>query len=317
MSWSERFALLLAVTSLVGCSGGDGDKGPGDDDDDAVDPFTQFIHPTGDVSGDFTCFSPAEAPTWLTADLDPAKRAEWPIDGIIEDFENGTPVTDATVELFVGDEVVGTPDAFGTSDINGQVTLDGPSCTPITYRVNPVAYPIPTRETFKVHQVFGAPTGDRITDASYVSVSDTTYQLIPGILGIQIQPGMSIIAGTAYDCSRDPALDTDDPTGKIEGAQVIVYDADGNVPDTLAVNYFIEEFPARDQEATSADGLWVAANVPPGRVRVELWGQVDGVLAQLGATELDSKADAIAVANIFAGYGDGVKGPASCATTAR
>jgi hypothetical protein len=315
MSWSDRFAFLLAATVLAGCSGGgDADKGKGDDDDDDVDPFTQFVDPPGEVSGDFTCFTPATEPTWLAADLDPAKQADWSIEGLVEDFENGTPVVDATVELFTSDEVAGTPDAFATSDVNGRVTLDGPSCTPLTYRVNPVQYPIPTRETFKVHQVYGAPTGDTITDASFVSVSDVTYQLIPGLLNIQIQPGLSIIAGTAYDCARDPSAASDDPVGKIEGAQVVVYDADGNIPETLGVNYFLADFPAADQRATSDDGLWVATNVPPGAVRVELWGRVGGELVQLGATELDAKADSIAIANIFAGYGDGVKGPATCAT---
>ena len=113
--------------------------------------------------------------------------------------------------------------------------------------------------------------------------------------------------------SRDPAQLSDDDAGKIEGVQVVVYDADGNIPDTLQVNYFVESFPAREQTATSADGLWVASNVPPGDLRVEMWGQVGGELVLLGATELKSEADSINIANIFAGYGDGVKYPASCA----
>lgn len=310
----RRFPFLLASILLAGCSGdGGGDKGgPGDDDDD-VDPFTQFIDPPGEVSGDFACFTPAEAPTWLTAEIDPAKQGTWPIDGMVEDFETARAVTDATVEMFYADEVAGTPDAFATSDNSGLLTLDGPACTPVTYRVNPVPYPYPSRETFKVHQVYPPATADRIPDASFVSVSNATYNLIPSILGVEVIEGLSIIAGTAYDCARDPSMDGDDPTGKIEGAQVVVRDADGNIPDTLAVHYFVEEFPARGQVATSADGLWVAMNVPPGPVTVEMWGQVGGELVQLGATQLESKPDAIAIANLFAGYGDGVKAPATCA----
>jgi hypothetical protein len=317
MSWSDALSLVVAAALVTACSGGDGKGGPGDDDDDTTgttDPFVKFVDPPGETNGDFACFTPAEEPTWLVADLDPAKVATFPIDGLVEDFEEGTAVPSANVDLFYADSPAGTPDDAGQSDVSGLISLEGPSCTPITYRVNTVGGPVATRETFKVHQVYGYPTGASITGASYVSVSDITYQLIPSILGIQVQPGLSIIAGTAYDCSRDAALPSDDPSGKIEGAQIVVFDASDRIPETLGVNYFIEEFPARAQVATSEDGLWVASNVPPGRVRVEMWGEVGGALVKLGATEVEAKADSIAIANIFAGYGDGVKGPAACAS---
>ena len=46
---------------------------------------------------------------------------------------------------------------------------------------------------------------------------------------------------------------------------------------------------------------------------------MSGTLTLLGASELDSEADSINIANIFTGYGDGVKYPYSCedAGTAR
>ena len=91
-----------------------------------------------------------------------------------------------------------------------------------------------------------------------------------------------------------------------------MYDEDGNIPDTLTVNYFTDAFPDRDQLWTSADGLWVAANVPPGNLRAEMWGLVDGQLRLLGATLLFSESDSINISNIFTGYGDGVKFPDSC-----
>ena len=91
-----------------------------------------------------------------------------------------------------------------------------------------------------------------------------------------------------------------------------MYDEDGNIPESLTVNYFVENFPARDQKWTSPDGLWVAANVPAGNLRAEMWGVVDGELRLLGATELFSEKDSINISNIFAGYGDGVKYPAAC-----
>jgi hypothetical protein len=306
----ERMRHLVLTTGiLAACSGGDGagDGGP----TTPADRFGELVNATEEVAGDFGCFTPGEEPTWLAQAADPTKQAPFPIHGLVQDFEDETPVGGATVALYA-DDTVDTPDSSQAADVNGDVSVSGPSCTPVTYRVTSEGGPIATKTTFKAHQIYPFPTGDAIDGAVFTSVSDVTYQLIPGILGVEVQPDLAIIAGTAFDCSRDPSASPDDDAGKLEGVQIVVYDADGNIPDTLTVNYFIENFPARDQEATSADGLWVAANVPPGTLTVEMWGVVGGELVKLGASQLESEADSINIANVYAGYGDGVKYPASC-----
>ncbi|MEQ1570534.1 MAG: hypothetical protein ABMA64_33185 [Myxococcota bacterium] len=304
-----RFVL---VSSVVGCAGDDGDP---DGPTGAVDPFDQFVNVTVPATGDFSCFTPTADPAaaaWLVSAPDPALQLPYTVNGVVEDFQEGTPVGGATVSLYGGDVVSGAPDATASADVSGVVSLEATACAPLTYKVAAQSDPIATRTTYKAHQVYGAPAGGAIDGASFVSVSDVTYQLIPGILGIDVQPGLAVIAGTAYDCSRDPSQVTDDPLGKVEGVQVVVYDADGNIPDTMSVDYFVQQFPAEDQAYTSADGLWVAANVPPGDLHVEMWGDVGGALVLLGATDVRSEADSINIANVFAGYGDGVKVPASC-----
>lgn len=310
-----RFECVLIGGLIVGgCSGG-GDDG-GSTPSAPEDVFASFINVDRDATGTFSCFTPtADAATaaWLPANVDTALQVTHPVAGLVEDFEEGTVVAGATVGLFTDDVVSGAPDVTATSDVNGALALDADACTPLTYKVTTVGGPVATKTTYKAHQIYGAPAGGTIDDASFVSVSDTTYQLIPGILGIEVQSDLAILAGTAYDCGRDPATDADDPSGKIEGAQVVVYDADGNIPDTLQVNYFIESFPARDQQYTSADGLWVASNVPPGDLTVEMWGKVGGELVLLGRSILSSEADSINISNLFAGYGDGVKYPSTCA----
>lgn len=295
---------------LAACSG---DKDPSDSIPE--DPFDRFINTSAEIQGDFTCFQPSSDPAavvWNAPNVDPTKQIDQSVAGIVEDFEEGTPVASATVALFQ-DDTVDSPDATVTSDQNGAVTTTAKSCSPLAYRVTTTSGPVATKTTYKAHQIYGFPEGAGITDASFVSVSDVTYQLIPAILGVEVQPDLAIIAGTAYDCARDPSQISDDNAGKVEGAQIVVYDADGNIPDTLQVNYFVDSFPAREQPHTSADGLWVAANVPAGDLRVEMWGSVGGELVLLGATELKTEADSINIANIFAGYGDGVKYPATCA----
>ncbi len=303
-----RSALLALPLILIACSGDDGGDGNDDGGTTTPDRFAEFVNVTRDATGSFDCFTPGAdwaSTQWLEQSIDPGNVGTFPIQGGVQDFQEETAVYGATVGLFLADEVAGQPDITSVSDNNGDLTISGPSCDPVTYRVTTEGGPIPTKTTYKAHQIYPYPTGPEITGATFTSVSDVTYQLIPGILGVSVDPDKAIIAGTAYDCTRDAALDPAIDTGKVEGVQV-------NIPDTLQVHYFVESFPAREQLWTSADGLWVAANVPPGRLRVEMWGNVSGALTLLGATELISEADSINIANVFAGYGDGVKYPDAC-----
>jgi hypothetical protein len=230
----------------------------------------------------------------------------------VKDFEREDEVVDdATVSLWYDDAAVGAPDAIAVSDDEGLMSIDGPSCQPVTYKVNTDPGRQQTRDTYKAHQIWTTPPAGNI-DAEFISVSEATYLVIPSILGQDVLPGMAIIAGTAADCTRAVDASKDDDGGKVEGVQVIVYDADGNIPENLVVKYFVEDFPDRKQKYTSADGLWVAVNVPPGPLRVEMWGWVDGARKLLGASELVSYPDSINIANVFAGYGSGVKYPDTC-----
>ena len=117
-----------------------------------------------------------------------------------------------------------------------------------------------------------------------------------------MDPDKGIIAGTAYDCDYNA----------LEGVQVIVRDQSGEYASDQEVRYFVEDFPNRDQPYTSADGLWIAINVPPGRVTVEMWAMSAGELVQVAATELDLVADSINISNMKLGYGDGVFYPTDC-----
>lgn len=306
-----RFALI--AVALIACKG-DGGTDSDDTDTTPVDLFAQFISPTVEPSGgDLTCFTPGEdwaSTTWLTQDADTALQTTASVSGAVTDFETEDPVTEPTVDLWYGDSVSGAPDVSVTADGSGLLTISAPTCQPHTYRVNTNPDIVETKTTYKAHHLLGPDNGSLTSD--YLSVSDLTYRLIPTILGVSVDPDKAIIAGTMYGCGRNPALPSEDDTEKVQGVQVIVYDQDGNIPEEMQINYFTERFPDRFQEHTSADGLWVASNVPAGRLRVEAWGLVGGELTLLGATVLDSEADSINIANIFAGYGDGVKLPDTC-----
>ncbi|MFT5455959.1 MAG: hypothetical protein ACI9K2_002443 [Myxococcota bacterium] len=301
------------VLALVAC----GDGGGGDGVNNKTERFDELINVEVEASADLTGFTPGddvETTQWLTQTVDPALQGgEYDILGLVEDFESGSGVDKAEVALWLANSFSPTADVTAESDSVGDVAVRGPSCEPVLYRVTTDPVLGETKTTFKPNQIYPHPGEAAAIDGAYfTSVSSITYQLIPTILGVVIDPDLAIIAGTAFDITRDPSWPSDDPAGKIEGAQIIVYDADGNIPDTLAVNYFVSDFPDRDQKYTSPDGLWVASNVPPGDLRVEMWGRVDGELKLLGATELFSETDSINIANVYAGYRDGVKFPASC-----
>ena len=130
-----------------------------------------------------------------------------------------------------------------------------------------------------------------------------TYQIIPSLLGVSPSPSKGIIAGTAFDVNEDP----------IEGAQVIVTDASGAIAGGSVVKYFVDSFPNRSQLYTSADGLWVAINVPPGTWNVSMYvANAEGGHDEMGSTVVEVAADSINVSNIYTGYGTGVKLPAAC-----
>ena len=92
-------------------------------------------------------------------------------------------------------------------------------------------------------------------------------------------------------------------------------DASGNIPDTLVVKYFVDDFPNRDQEWTSADGLFVMVNVPTGDWSLEAY-TADGAGGHLlmGATNVNVIADSINSSSVYIGYGDGISYPSSCLT---
>jgi len=328
MRWIGAAALTVVACSGDGGGGEKGDDGGDEGTTDGGSPveevtFESFVAPTREATvaggASFSCYTPGAdhaSTEWLVSEADPAQQVDYPLTGLVSDFEHEDEVVDnATVSLWFSDAVSGTPDATVISDVSGIVTSPAvPACETLTYKVTTDPVLAETKTTFKAHQVY-TPTGNEISGAGFTSVSSVTYQLIPSILGVSVDDDKAVIAGTAFDCSRDPSLPSEVDTGKIEGVHVIVYDQNGNIPQSLTVNYFVDDFPSRDQLHTSADGLWVAANVPPGNLRVEMWGLVGGGLRLLGATEVLSEAGSINIANIYTGYGDGVKIPAACAAS--
>jgi hypothetical protein len=292
---------LTVFLALAACdsSGETEDTDAGGPVDDGVLDFEDLVNVTTEGVGDFTCYTTGDP--WIEQNVDPAKQVTSAGNIRIVDFQEDDPVPEASVSFWFGDDVSATPDATGISDADGVVSVDVPACTPLSY----LTYTNPdleaTRDTFEAHQVFEPPAVDTI-EADINSVSRTTYQLIPSILGVSPATDKGVIAGTAYDCAGAP----------VKNAQIVVRDAEGNIPQSLIVKYFVDDFPNRDQPTTSADGLWVAINVPEGTWYVDMYAVRDGAVSLLGTTVVQSFAQSINISNVHTGVGDGVKYPESC-----
>lgn len=311
MTRTLRFLPLAIVFACSGPSNTDGD----DTDTDIVDPNAGLDI---DATGDFSCFTPgatAAATVWAPAQTadnnDPVT-----VNGTVEDFEDAVPVSSRTVGLWYADAVSGDPDvSANVASAAGDVSIVAPSCQPVTYRTQELPGLGEAKPTFKAHQVFGHGTGGQIA-AVFQSVSNNTYTLIPTIVSIDIDKAKGSIAGSAYDCSRDPDMLPDNNTGKIKGARIRIMDDAGKEPAGVSIKYFVDEFPDRDQPYTSEDSLWGAFNVPPGDWTIELYAKVGGEVVVLGRTKAKVYADTINIANIWSGHQDGVKLPASCVEAA-
>ncbi|HCH61249.1 MAG: hypothetical protein CL927_10930 [Deltaproteobacteria bacterium] len=311
-SWT-MWALGLSLVITAACSGGDkgggseGDSGAaGGDGGDGGGPatFEDFINTTASPVGDFTGFEGGfdAAGGWLTQPSpDASCVVERPVNALVEDFETEEGVGEATVEIWFADEVSGVPDVTMTSDFSGNLSGGNTLvCQPITYKASTDPDLDDTKSTFEAHMV--SAYTDSSVGENYNSVSKTTYQLIPSILGISPDPAKGTAAGTVFDMNGDP----------VTGAQVVVSNDAGNLSGNTVVKYFVENFPTRDQPETSEDGLWVAVNIPPGEWNIDAYVS-DGAGSHIlmGRTRVTIYADSINIGNISVGY-DSVKFPDNC-----
>ena len=295
MSRAPVFMLLLAAAA---CTDKADDGNTDDSNTVETSVFDEIITVNETAVGELACWTAGAEP--LSQTPDPSCQVEVDFAGEIEDFESGDEVGDATLELFFSDAYSeGAADYTTVSDTSGAVSGQAMTCTPTTYKTSTDPDLDLTRDTFEAHQVWGYETS--ISD-TFNSVSSTTYQVIPSLLGVSIKDGMGIVAGTAYDCNGDP----------LQNVQVIARDASGAYPEDQRIHYFRDDFPNREQPYTSPDGLWVAINLPAGEVTIEMYAWNGTTHELIGTTDLTIFAESINVANIAYGFWGGVFYPDSC-----
>ena len=275
-----------------------GRDSPSDTDSSSFDELSDWLTTTEVSSADRTCLGSALGTE--TAIPSCVGRAVT-MSALVSDFQTSNPVDEARVEIFQNDAIVSAPDHDTETDFNGIMSAEMETCAPFTYRASTDPAVGLTKTTIQAHNVLPYVTTSTVMH-DMNSVSYLTYSLISTLFGINPSPSNGVVFGRFLDCAGDNVM----------GAQVVVKNADDEIPSGVTPGYFIDDFPSKDQLQTSDDGLWMLIDVPPGQVTVEgyVYDGADYIL--MGSATLEVLADSVHIASIYTSLSDGLKMPDSC-----
>ena len=198
---------------------------------------------------------------------EPMRGAEQAFTLQIRDCQEDDPTPDVCVEVY-GDNLVptGTTSCGGmTTDAMGQIMAMAGAGGWYAYRVFPK--PGMTPATTVVGSIqYNEQAPSMAGDTSQgISISGSTINLIPTLLGFTRTPGTAILAGTFTDCNDDP----------VYGARIQVRTPDGTLITEGSAGrephyrYFNgTSFPSGRQPWTHIDGLFALANAAPSNMPV-------------------------------------------------
>lgn len=198
-----------------------------------------------------------------------------------EDFENEERIEGATIEVYLGNRIEGSPNfTLGPTDADGMTdAVEVPAQSLVATRVLEIASVARTTIEFDIL----TPTTD--DDIRALVVADSTYRVVPAAVGVSIESGKGIVAGQFSDCDNEPVA------GLIASV--------AGQPDAQ-VRYFVREFPAREPNVTTEDGLYVAINIEPGDHELVISGRQEagGEIEELGRREIQVVADSINIVDL-------------------
>ena len=305
---------FLALLSLVACgdhttddtSGNVGDGGGSGQTGASIEDYINVTVPpsgaifNGDANG---CF---DGETWLedeqTANLD-ANKLGWEVSmtGTVVDQQTGDEIDDANVHLWFDNYPIGTPDVEETTNAAGTFGSPFPSCQPVAYKVFSEAKSGGVKETYAVNKVEA--WAETKKNVSFPAWSSTSYAKVPQLLGFSPDFDKGVATGQVLDCRSKP----------VTGAQVVAVSPDNYIPESLGTYYYIDGRVSRNQLWTSADGNYLAVNIPPGDWRLQAWvADGAGGFIMIGQSLAPITANAVNVVNIFTAYKEGIVYPANC-----
>lgn len=245
------------------------------------------------AGGDFSCVgAPGE---WRTPTVDRTCVVDAPIEADLRLFPTDVPGVGLNVDFWFSGRFIGAPNASLISGEGGLVSgASGPTCTTWTVRITDAA----TETTYVQHM--GGSTGPTLyTDLVHVAAAPLAELL--DAFGVTLDPTKGVLTGAAYACTGAAIEDV------ATGVQVIARTPDGRYPGTQSIHYFVGSRPSPSSTSTSADGIWLIANVPTGDLVVETYavlgeGQAPRKIAE---TIAQAFAGSATIVDTYASLADG------------
>lgn len=136
------------------------------------------------------------------------------------------------------------------------------------------------------------------------AVAFSTLDLIPLSLGLEREPGTTILAGRVQDCDGTDVGGAFVRAFRPDGSEIL----DAGEASSLGPHYRYfrkigeDSNPSNEQLSTNFEGLYAAMNIPAtdGLIRVETWGRRDGDAAPvlLGCEAVRTLADGVTIINV-------------------
>lgn len=298
-SMGLALASILSLGTACGGGGSSSDAAPGGDsgdgcytqdttgfdcgtnggDDCVVYPSTGIMAVADDdtlVPADFSCAP--ETPATAAATI--------AVTGVVENFQDGAALANATVSVFDDFDFAGAPLATATSAASGDYSLTLPVGTPNRTHwlmehddaLDTIALSVPIDVT--------QPTA---TNQTRGSVSTLTANALPAFIGHARTPGLAVVAGTIRDCqgrritgaigvvssTSSAATGANTSSTPIEGGEIYFF-GDGGLPTRRNM-----------RNETNLDGQFVAIELPTAAmVYLQGWGYLTAEDACTGPTAL-------------------------------
>jgi hypothetical protein len=258
-----RLALAFSVMSVISgaaCGGGGGDDTTGADAADVG-----FNKPTGTLKANASNAEVGDADLTSCA-ADAATTIDHMLTTTVKDFQNQTPVPQATVTVFPG-IMVNSPTATANSDGNGMLNINIPTGTK-RYGFKMTAdgqFP-----TFLLNQYVKPDATAATTDPSSIqSVSNSTAALLPALIGQTRTQGTGVVAGALRDCQGHEISNfvvtvssTSMTSTPVAGAQAFYFSLSPELP----VHH-------KQDESAAANGLFMVIQLPAASTSyVQAWG---------------------------------------------
>lgn len=276
----KRIAFVMSVSVLaLGCGGDDNNNEPDANVEPDVmeaagcpasqDPSNPgFICPTMAArawSYDGTAWveeGPADFSCLNTPSTDMATMVDINVSGTVLDFQNGNPINAAQVELFSGVDFA-TPLANASTGETGAFTLSVPTGQErVSYKVAAAN----ALDTYTLNVYYDPAMQDQSEGLN--SVSLTTANLVPALLGVTRTEGSGILAGSISDCSGNRISDVITTVSATSAGQ-------DHLAGAQSYYFATTGLPTSHNNApqTNHDGLFVVIELPETPTAyLQVWG---------------------------------------------